>query len=76
MGKFIINKRHIEDNENSSIIINSAKKPKIIHKYDDNYLSFGYLFFFFFWTENERSLFHYVFCVVKNFRTVRWFQRN
>jgi len=44
MDKFIINKRSIEDNsvENSNLIINSAKKPKVIRKYIDNYLNFGF----------------------------------
>lgn len=50
MDKFIINKRRIEDDENSSVVINSTKKSKIIRKYDDNYLSFG-----FFWTGNEEE---------------------
>jgi len=42
----------MEDNsgENSKKIINSAKKPKVIRKYSDNYLSFG-----FFWTGNEEE---------------------
>jgi len=41
MDTFIINKRSIEDNrvENSNIIINSAKKPKVIRNYND-YLSY------------------------------------
>lgn len=48
MDKFIINKRRMENSaENSNKINNLAKKPKVIRKYADNYLSFG-----FFWPGN------------------------
>lgn len=51
MDKFIINKIRMEDSvENSNKINNLAKKPKVIRKYADNYLSFG-----FFRTGNEEE---------------------